>query len=197
MRQRGPSSFVQSEFQCSTLALHKCPIPTCAARLYVVLYPRYCRKSLFGVTNDKFVQPLMRFTRGDVRGHIATSKIDHGPPGAALKSEAAYLASHPSATCLAWRPWRSGRDDCRRKGMSMRQQNKRAQLRHGATTPAQEYHRDVEMREAVKAAEEQVNSAWCDSSSTRQQLEAACGPDTPPGSGESRRPGGRPCRPSR
>ena len=54
--------------------------------------------------------------------------------------------------------------------MSMRQQNKRAQLRHGATTPAQEYHRDVEMREAVKAAVEQVNSAWCDSSSTRQQL---------------------------
>ena len=51
--------------------------------------------------------------------------------------------------------------------MSMRQQNKRAQLRHGATTPAQEYHRDVEMREAVKAAVEQVNSAWCDSSSTR------------------------------
>ena len=59
--------------------------------------------------------------------------------------------------------------------MSMRQQNKRAQLRHGATTPAQEYHRDVEMREAVKAAVEQVNSAWCDSSSTRQQLEETSG----------------------
>ena len=63
--------------------------------------------------------------------------------------------------------------------MSMRPQNKRAQLRHGATTPAQEYHRDVEMREAVKAAVEQVNSAWCDSSSTRQQLEATCGPTHP------------------
>ena len=59
--------------------------------------------------------------------------------------------------------------------MSMRPQNKRAQLRHGATTPAQEYHRDVEMREAVKAAVEQVNSAWCDRSSTRQQLEETSG----------------------
>jgi hypothetical protein len=55
--------------------------------------------------------------------------------------------------------------------MSMILQNKRAKLRHGATSPAQEYHRDVEMREAVTAAEEQVNSAWPDSSSTRQQLE--------------------------
>jgi hypothetical protein len=57
----------------------------------------------------------------------------------------------------------------------MRPQNKRAQLRHGATTPAQEYHRDVEMREAVKAAVEQVNSAWCDRSPTRQQLEETSG----------------------
>jgi hypothetical protein len=53
--------------------------------------------------------------------------------------------------------------------MSMRQQNKRAQLRHGATTPAQEYHRDVEMREAVKAAVEQVNSAWCQLEETSGQ----------------------------
>ena len=63
--------------------------------------------------------------------------------------------------------------------MSMRPQNKRAKLRHGATTPAQEYHRDVEMREAVKAAEEQVNSAWRDSSSPRQQLEEAWGQTHP------------------
>ena len=28
----------------------------------------------------KFLQPLMRFTRGDVRDHIASFKIDHRPP---------------------------------------------------------------------------------------------------------------------
>jgi hypothetical protein len=29
---------------------------------------------------QKFLEPLMRFTRGDVRDHIASFKIDHGPP---------------------------------------------------------------------------------------------------------------------
>jgi hypothetical protein len=28
----------------------------------------------------KFLEPLMRLARGDVRDHIASSKIDHGPP---------------------------------------------------------------------------------------------------------------------
>ena len=28
----------------------------------------------------KFLEPLMRFTRGDARVHIDSSKIDHGPP---------------------------------------------------------------------------------------------------------------------
>jgi hypothetical protein len=28
----------------------------------------------------KFLEPLMRFTSGDVRDHIVSSKIDHGPP---------------------------------------------------------------------------------------------------------------------
>jgi hypothetical protein len=28
----------------------------------------------------KILEPLMRFTRGDVGDHIASSKIDHGPP---------------------------------------------------------------------------------------------------------------------
>ena len=28
----------------------------------------------------KLLDPLMRLTRGDVRDHIASSKIDHGPP---------------------------------------------------------------------------------------------------------------------
>jgi hypothetical protein len=28
----------------------------------------------------KFLEPLMRLARGDVRDHIASSKIEHGPP---------------------------------------------------------------------------------------------------------------------
>jgi hypothetical protein len=28
----------------------------------------------------KILEPLMRFALGDVRDHIASSKIDHGPP---------------------------------------------------------------------------------------------------------------------
>jgi hypothetical protein len=28
----------------------------------------------------KFFEPLMRFARSDVRDHIVSSKIDHGPP---------------------------------------------------------------------------------------------------------------------
>jgi hypothetical protein len=28
----------------------------------------------------EFLEPLMRFTRGDVRDHIASSKINHGSP---------------------------------------------------------------------------------------------------------------------
>jgi hypothetical protein len=28
----------------------------------------------------KFLEPLMRLARGDVRDHIASSKIDHRPP---------------------------------------------------------------------------------------------------------------------
>jgi hypothetical protein len=35
-------------------------------------------KVFWGVER-KFLEPLMRFTRGDVRDRIASSKIDHGP----------------------------------------------------------------------------------------------------------------------
>jgi hypothetical protein len=28
----------------------------------------------------KFLEPLMRLMRGDVRDHIVSPKIDHGPP---------------------------------------------------------------------------------------------------------------------
>jgi hypothetical protein len=35
---------------------------------------------VFWGDGQKFLEPLMRFTRGDVRDHIASFKIDHGPP---------------------------------------------------------------------------------------------------------------------
>ena len=35
------------------------------------------RKSFWGV-EQKFLEPLMRLTRGDVRDHIVSSRIDHG-----------------------------------------------------------------------------------------------------------------------
>ena len=41
--------------------------------------PIFLQKS-FWDGERKFLEPLMRFTRGDVRDHIASSKIDHGPP---------------------------------------------------------------------------------------------------------------------
>jgi hypothetical protein len=37
------------------------------------------QKSFWG-GERKFLEPLMRLTRGDVRGHIVSSKIDHRPP---------------------------------------------------------------------------------------------------------------------
>jgi len=40
--------------------------------------PILLQKSFWGV-EGKFLEPLARFTRGDVRDHIVSSKIDHGP----------------------------------------------------------------------------------------------------------------------
>jgi len=36
------------------------------------------QKSFWGA-NEIFLEPLMRFTCGDVTDHIDSSKIDHGP----------------------------------------------------------------------------------------------------------------------
>jgi hypothetical protein len=41
-------------------------------------------KSFWG-SERKFLEPLMRLTRGDVRDHIDSSKIDHGPSNAVLQ----------------------------------------------------------------------------------------------------------------
>jgi hypothetical protein len=37
------------------------------------------QKSFWGDERN-FLEPLMRFTSGDVRDHIVSSKIDQGPP---------------------------------------------------------------------------------------------------------------------
>jgi hypothetical protein len=41
--------------------------------------PILLQKSFWG-GERKVLEPLMRLTRGDVRDHIVSSKIDHGPP---------------------------------------------------------------------------------------------------------------------
>ena len=45
----------------------------------VRLWQILLQKSFWG-EEQKFLEPLMRFTRGDVRDHIVSSKIDQGPP---------------------------------------------------------------------------------------------------------------------
>jgi len=35
-------------------------------------------QKFFWVVKEKFLEPLMSFTRGDVRDRIVSSKIDHG-----------------------------------------------------------------------------------------------------------------------
>ena len=45
---------------------------------HVRLVPILLQKS-FSSDERKFLGPLTRFTRGDVRDHIVSSKIDHGP----------------------------------------------------------------------------------------------------------------------
>jgi hypothetical protein len=42
-------------------------------------WPILLQKSFWG-DERKFLEPLMRFTCGDVRDHIVSSKIDHGSP---------------------------------------------------------------------------------------------------------------------
>jgi hypothetical protein len=45
----------------------------------VCFVPILLQKS-FWSGERKFLEPLMRVTRGDVRDHIVSSEIDHGPP---------------------------------------------------------------------------------------------------------------------
>ncbi len=46
---------------------------------HVSKVPILLQKSFWG-DERKFLEPPMRFTHGDVRDHIVSSKIDHGSP---------------------------------------------------------------------------------------------------------------------
>jgi hypothetical protein len=50
----------------------------CALVTQVSNGPTLLQKSFWG-GERKFLEPLMHFTSGDVRDHIVSSKIDHGP----------------------------------------------------------------------------------------------------------------------
>ena len=43
-------------------------------------FPWILLQKSFWEGERKFLEPLMRFARGKVRGHIVSSQIDHGPP---------------------------------------------------------------------------------------------------------------------
>jgi hypothetical protein len=45
-----------------------------------VRYAPILLQNSFWGDERKFLEPLMRFTQGDVRDHIVSSKIDHGSP---------------------------------------------------------------------------------------------------------------------
>jgi hypothetical protein len=45
----------------------------------VSFVPILLQKSFWG-GERKFLEPLMRFTRDDVRDHMVSSQINHGPP---------------------------------------------------------------------------------------------------------------------
>jgi hypothetical protein len=49
-------------------------------RLANVRYWQILLQKSFWGDERKFLEPLMRFTRGDVGTHIVSSKIDHGSP---------------------------------------------------------------------------------------------------------------------
>jgi hypothetical protein len=60
------STFVYSTFRTSALSVN------------VRFAPILLQKSFWG-GERKFFEPLMRFTRGDVRDHIVSFQIDPGP----------------------------------------------------------------------------------------------------------------------
>jgi hypothetical protein len=71
----------QSRPNCAVCAMSGLPPLATGWRtsLEVRFVPIFLQKSFRG-GERKFLEPLMRLARGDVRDHIASSKIDHGPP---------------------------------------------------------------------------------------------------------------------
>jgi hypothetical protein len=61
--------------ECSTLAIANVFRAVADVGLWQIL----SQKS-FWSDERNFLAPLMRFTSGDVRDYIVSSKIDHGPP---------------------------------------------------------------------------------------------------------------------
>jgi hypothetical protein len=57
--------------------LSEAAIPDCFQ--HVSFVPILLQKSFWG-DEQNFLEPLMRFTSGDVRDHIVSSKIDREPP---------------------------------------------------------------------------------------------------------------------
>jgi hypothetical protein len=95
----------------------------------VSFLPILLQKSFWG-DERKFLEPLMRFTSGDVRDHIVSSKIDHGPPEAVFPLS---MANH-------WlRTGPNGREDplarMIRAPRISAQRLQRDRLRHGILAP--------------------------------------------------------------
>jgi hypothetical protein len=57
------------------------PLATELRTLLEVRFVQILLQKSFWGGERKFLKPLMRFTRGDVRDHIVSSKIDHWPSG--------------------------------------------------------------------------------------------------------------------
>ena len=85
---QGPDTDAQDQpppFVHFRLATHGRPIQMGQSRKCSYLHGTFVvpsillQKSFWG-GGRKFLEPLMRFARGDVRDHIVSFRIDHGPP---------------------------------------------------------------------------------------------------------------------
>jgi hypothetical protein len=59
------------------------------------LVPILLQKAFWGVER-KFLEPLMRLARGDVRDHIVSPKIDHGPRSGVEKRRGSREVQRPT-----------------------------------------------------------------------------------------------------
>ena len=53
---------------------------TCRSLVWMSAFRAMVLQKSFRGADRKFLEPLVRFMRGDVKDHIGSSKIDHGPP---------------------------------------------------------------------------------------------------------------------